>query len=300
MSYSESPFDPQSSAGPPPEPVEESTEFEEVLDLASDEELEQLDEQIETTAEAERSEAEPEPAQPEDSPEIQRLRAQAQRAEMIEQELARQYNAEQSQEMERLKEEDPQEFYDRRIQSLEQQQAAQQQIAHYERAAATVQQSEARLAETAEDYYDVVESVKDFNRQTLRQNYPQAPAEAIEHQVSQNAQSFALRALQSGADPATAAYQYGKQFIAAMQQQGQPTSQPAQPQRQPGRQATRPRMTSLSGVAGRSSGGGRTKLTSAQVANLDLDDPGELELFERAMASESNRAALDRDGVVYL
>lgn len=303
---------------PSPEPPGE--EMEDTLGIASAEEIEQLDaaageEPIQektdlhedpwVDGEERQTQAEPaqeaEPAQQEqhtESPELAALRERARQGDELQEKITQAAQMVHEQKMQELREEDPQAYYDQRIQALEQQHAQQQQVAMYNQLNETVTRSEQAYAANNPDYYDAVEQVKDYNRAAIRQANPTATDEAVEQLVLSNATTFAYRAVQAGKDPAEAAHTFAKQFIQAqgLNQQGQPAqAQPVQQQA-----PAKPRMTSLSATNGRTGGGRGRKITFDQFANLDTDSAAGRELFEKITGDENLARQIEQHGFVYV
>lgn len=281
-----------------PEPADTDTEIEEALDIASDEEIEAIDEEIERSVEAE-AQPEPEP-QPAESPELADLRARAERASQLEQAIATAAQEHQRQQMEEIRELDPEKY----VESLEQQnqQYAQQnhqytQQQHFNAAATATTQLEEGFRKTHDDYDDALEFARSERARLLRATHPDQSEEWVQGLIHRGDTMFALQKLNQGKDPAAEAYQYAVR-MGYQPGRGQPASR--QPTYQAPAPRQKPRMTSLSATAGRSSGGRGTKVTKTDLANLNIDNPAERELFDRVTGNEVTARQVEEQGYTYV
>lgn len=284
-------------------------EIEEALDIPSESEVSHAEEEraIARQEAVERGEEpEPTPQESKVSAELAEVRAQAERANQVinqlTQEAWKQHHEKEQKALEEEREYDPQSFYDKKIQRLEEQVQRGEQEKVYQQATAVTVQAEQEYAKANPDYWDTVEAVKEHNRQQLRQQHPNAPAEAIEQQVNANAAAFALRVLQAGHNPAEAAHKFGQQFLAAQQGQAQPAHPPQQVQ---GMQLgspppQKPTMTSLSKVAGRQGSARGRKVTREMLAGADIDSVDGRELYDAVRNNPHLARQIEEHGYGYL
>lgn len=292
----------------PAEPVE-NNEALEVMEIASDDEVDHTEEvqSAERAARdpqgvdpmADRPEAQTEPAdQPAPDPnEVEYYKQRAAQAEQYETAIRTAAEQKYQEQQEALRETDPEAYLSNKVEQLEQANHQQQMAQVYNQAVQAVEIQEEQFRKTNPDYDDALEFAIERRRAIIKGANPQMPDEAVERAIVQGNHAVALRALQHGQNPAHVAYELSKQF--GYGGQGQPAGQ-AQQYQQPAGPAPRPTMTSLSAVAGKSGGGRGRKVTSEQVANADLDTAEGRQLFDAVTKDPAKHQQIEEYGYTYL
>lgn len=308
MSYESTPHDPQSSTRPVVTDIEEVSEFEEVVDLATDEDLADLEEAAgeEPIREAE-PEPEPQPAEEEPS-DLEALRAKAaqfdhlhaahqQAAQQQYFEQQRQYLEQQQKAAQEEFDEYPAEYLRKEIQALRQERGQEQARSQ---AIQVVNHLEDNFRQQAPDYDEALNFAREERARMIRATNPQLPEEQLRHMIQQGDELFAYKALQGQKDPAREAYEAAVRMGYKPGKGGRRTAPARQQQstyQQPVRQ--RPQATSLSATSGRTAGRG-TKITAAQVATVDMSDPDDIAWFDDLRSNPKRMEEIETQGYTFL